>query len=735
MRRRFIESLERRQLLAFDLHVNCQPSGTPVPTGYVADTGATFGNRGNGFSYGWNASASSATRDRNSSKSPDQRYDTFVHTQLYGTRTWEAAVPDGDYVVHLVAGDPSYSDSAYKFNAEGVLALSGTPSSANPWVEGEATVHVTDGRLTITNASGANNNKLGFIDISSVESSSGVTVTATDNTATEGGDAGKFTITRTGDTSADLLVSYTLAGTATNGVDYNSLPGSVTIPAGSASAVVTVTPIDDQIAEPDENVILTLQDGSGYVGGSSDVVTIFDNDSAQNTFNAKINFQPASATAPSGYLVDSGKAFGTRGNGFSYGWSGDNTANTRDRNSNLSPDQRYDTLDHFRTFKWELAVPTGQYTVHVVVGDPSYTDSVYGLDAEGTKIVGGTPTAQQHWFEATKAVTVSDGRLTLTNAAGSSNNRICFIDVSGTGQVQHGNTIAWTTAASSPIARSEAMTVTIDDKMYVFGGYTDSTFTPTKRVDVYDPAKNTWTRLTDSDMPVALTHSGCTLVGRNVVIAGGYPAKSGGGQTFSTTGVWSWNVDTHVWTSLPPLPSARGGGALADVDGTLHFFGGSDSNRTDADTHWALAPGANQWTTLASIPTKRNHMGAVTLNGKIYAVGGQQNQDANEIPQAAVEVYDPATNQWSTAASLPFGRSHVAAATLLVDGRIVVLGGEKTFNSVINNVVAYDPALDQWTEMTALPSPRNSGVAAYIDGELIYSTGRLVTTTYRGIVS
>src|SRR5262249_5848776 len=152
---------------------------------------------------------------------------------------------------------------------------------------------------------------LDFIDISSVESSSGVTVTATDNTASEGGDTGKFTITRAGDTSADLLVSYTLTGTATNGVDYDQLPGSVTIPAGSASATVTVTPLDDQIAEPDENVTLTLQTGSGYVGGSSDVVTIFDNDSSQNTFNANINFQPASATVPSGYLVDSGKAFGS----------------------------------------------------------------------------------------------------------------------------------------------------------------------------------------------------------------------------------------------------------------------------------------------------------------------------------------------------------------------------------------------------------------------------------------
>src|SRR5262244_702788 len=99
----WMQSLEPRQLLAFSLHVNFQPSGAAVPPGYLADTGAVYANRGNGFSYGWNADASSAARDRNSPKAPDQRYDTFIHTQAFGTRTWEASVPNGEYQVHLVA--------------------------------------------------------------------------------------------------------------------------------------------------------------------------------------------------------------------------------------------------------------------------------------------------------------------------------------------------------------------------------------------------------------------------------------------------------------------------------------------------------------------------------------------------------------------------------------------------------------------------------------------------------
>ena len=69
-------------------------------------------------------------RDRNSSLSPDQRFDTVTHTQLYGARTWELSVPNGSYRVRVVAGDPSNTNSVYRFNVENVLAVSGTPSGS-----------------------------------------------------------------------------------------------------------------------------------------------------------------------------------------------------------------------------------------------------------------------------------------------------------------------------------------------------------------------------------------------------------------------------------------------------------------------------------------------------------------------------------------------------------------------------------------------------------------------------
>lgn len=152
-------------------------------------------------------------------------------------------------------------------------------------------------------------------------------------------------------------------------------------------------------------------------------------------FSAAINFQPGGAASFPGYVVDGGLPFGDRGNGLSYGWSQDATAAARDRNSVQSPDQRYDTLIHMGTLTWEIAVPNGTYRVRAVVGDPSYFDVNSRLTVEGTLAVNGAPSSTNPWLEGTVLVTVSDGRLTVGNQAGSYN-KICFVEIAAVSPVR-----------------------------------------------------------------------------------------------------------------------------------------------------------------------------------------------------------------------------------------------------------------------------------------------------------
>lgn len=86
-------------------------------------------------------------------------------------------------------------------------------------------------------------------------------------TGTEGGSPIVFQFTRTGSILQALSVNVQFSGTATPGVDY-IVPASLTFPAGSAQATLSIVPIDDGVNEFDETVIVTLGAGAGYVPGA-----------------------------------------------------------------------------------------------------------------------------------------------------------------------------------------------------------------------------------------------------------------------------------------------------------------------------------------------------------------------------------------------------------------------------------------------------------------------------------
>ncbi len=149
-------------------------------------------------------------------------------------------------------------------------------------------------RWTDANDTG-NDHGLAIDDLTVTASTAGgvalptVTLTATDATAAEAGsDPGTFRFSRTGSTTDPLTVSYTVGGTATNGTDYTpTLGGTIVIAAGSASADITITPVDDADSEGAETATLTLVSSSAYAVGASPenlaTVLITDNESAPAT--------------------------------------------------------------------------------------------------------------------------------------------------------------------------------------------------------------------------------------------------------------------------------------------------------------------------------------------------------------------------------------------------------------------------------------------------------------------
>src|SRR6266568_3947548 len=134
--------------------------------------------------------------------------------------------------------------------------------------------------LTVTGSGGATSSASVVIHVTAPPPKPILTVSVTVSVTSEQSTTpGVCTISRTGDLSSTLTAHYTLSGTAINGVDYQTLSGSVEFAAGASEATVLIVPIDDHVLlEATELVTLTLSADVAYDLGlvNSGVVTILD---------------------------------------------------------------------------------------------------------------------------------------------------------------------------------------------------------------------------------------------------------------------------------------------------------------------------------------------------------------------------------------------------------------------------------------------------------------------------
>jgi hypothetical protein len=135
-----------------------------------------------------------------------------------------------------------------------------------------------------------------------------------------------------------------------------------------------------------------------------------------------ISFQPASFPLQSGYLGDFGQTYGARGNGYSYGWNVDHTART----FAYSAVPGYETvwgaawslirLLPGSSTSWEIALVNGAYDVTILAAGYQCQGQLQQLAVEGVLVVNGTAGWDYDTYVGgTQTITVSDGRLTVTN--------------------------------------------------------------------------------------------------------------------------------------------------------------------------------------------------------------------------------------------------------------------------------------------------------------------------------
>ncbi len=135
-------------------YVNFRPGDSPMVSGYLADIGQVYGDRGGGQAYGWSQVVT--MRDRNATTAYDL-YETHAEIPANQTRAWSIQVPNGTYAVTVSIGDAGGSTN----NTNNTVAVEGTSywsALALPNDEFAQQTHVvtvSDGFLTMVVSSSA----------------------------------------------------------------------------------------------------------------------------------------------------------------------------------------------------------------------------------------------------------------------------------------------------------------------------------------------------------------------------------------------------------------------------------------------------------------------------------------------------------------------------------------------------------------------------------------------------
>ena len=133
--------------------------------------------------------------------------------------------------------------------------------------------------------------------------------------------------------------------------------------------------------------------------------------------------------------------------------------------------------------------------------------------------------------------------------------------------------------------------------------------------------------------------------------------------------VEEYDPSANAWRVRSPMPTSRVLASIGAVNGKIYVIGalGTIFMRTASNTDVVeeYDPATDMWGSVkARMPTPRSACAWGTYGGKIYVAGGEAEDAQLSVVYRTVEAYDPARNQWETAASMAVERFGLAGAII-----------------------------------------------------------------------
>ena len=185
----------------------------------------------------------------------------------------------------------------------------------------------------------------------------------------------------------------------------------------------------------------------------------------------------------------------------------------------------------------------------------------------------------------------------------------------------------------------------------------------------------------------------------------------------------------NEWTPKRRMPEASQSASAHTIGDKIYVVMGNTSLRQLQNGLYAYDPGADAWSARAARPTYRSFFASAVVNGRLYVIGGQGMVDNGPSPpvgsfsspeaKSHVEIYDPATNSWSTGAPVPTALH--AAQACVVGGQIHLFGGTSG-GPFERSILTYSPTSNSWSAKSPMPNLR-VGFACTVVDDAVYLVG------------
>lgn len=160
------------------------------------------------------------------------------------------------------------------------------------------------------------------------------------------------------------------------------------------------------------------------------------------------------------------------------------------------------------------------------------------------------------------------------------------------------------------------------------------------------------------------------------------------------------------------LPHDRADHVVAQVGSTLYALGGVDQASNLDGTVAASTDGGVTWKQVGTLAQAVRYSGVGVLDGQIYLLGGVAS--ASGADTAAIQRFDPKTNQTTVVGQLPQAFSHPTSVQM---GPLVFLAGGFVANARVTKVQRVDlRSLTTVDTGAVLPAPMSDGAGVVIGG-------------------